>query len=571
MTSAVSKKYNPAFGLFKATLAKNMGIMLLLLCGMLILCPGLFLASLERRVLDHETFNANHPEYLDALFGFLGVTSCIAVIIGNYMSFSYLYKKNSSDVFHALPITRAKLLISRAAASFVTVAVPVTLGYASLFALTAFYPTCALGTFSQIFSAYIVNIVCMAAISSYSLIFIICAGSTFDLILSFAGFNAGSLVIGFMIADLASENLSGYSSQSMADIFKFTSFPAYCGIGAARFAEGDGYAGYLPGKNAGYIICTLLFALFFFAASVLLYNRRKAERGGQPYAYKFIYVVCSIIAGVCGGYILSPIFVFVSGSRLLSVIGIVSFAVGATLTAVVYGAVTERGFKKFTNSLIYGGISLAVYLVVFAVIANGAFGFSSRIPDEKNIESAFIEYRGYSIELDNAGPVIALHKAIIEKDADDFNIDNVDTYHEQFMIIYNLKDGGKFYREYFADIEKVGGEMFSVLNSNERFEDWYKALDGVRESGLYINVFDENGDSFDCKVTKEDCKNLIKIYKEEFKTKGMEIVNANKTGDISVYLQGVGNSYDEYVLSFETNGNFTETRALINTFERIEY
>ena len=567
MTSRVLKnKLNPTFGLFRSTLRKNLGVIVLLAVAMLILCPGLFLTTLPN--VKREDVIPDNPMYLEILFGLCGFASCAFVAIGNFISFSFLYKKNSSDVFCSLPLTGTGLFIARAAASFVTVAIPLTLGYVSLFTLTAFYPAYLLGTFTQILSAYLVNLLCMLFVSGFVLIFIVCAGSAFDLIISFFGFNAAVSVIGFIIANLSSGYLSGFSDESISGIMKSMSPMAYCLASALEFAGSDGSTPYSLAGNIGFILITLCVTAAFFAAAILLFIHRKTERGGQAYAYKFIYVICSILAGICGGYILSAIFSLAGEEKPMSFIGIISFIPGALLTVTVYGAVTDRGFKKFKKSLVYGAVSVAAYLVILAVIMNGAFGFSNRIPQRGDVIYAEIICGDAVINLDESAPVIALHKAIIDKDANDFDKSELSSPHDSVRIRYKLKGGGEMLREYYADMDKVGDEVFKVLNADERFDDYLETVEKLSTDSFEADLCGDD-ESYDCIGTKKQLKEFIKAYREDFSRYGKQIVYGQDEMIISVFSKQ--KEGDEYLFEIKLTDDFTETLSVLDGFNRIEY
>lgn len=577
MTLRVSRnKIGPAAGLFSDTVLKNLGIIILTVVAMLIFCPGFFIATLQEQTFRPENYNQNSPECLTALFGVCGVISVIFVTVANYINFSYLYKKNSSDVFHALPLTRARLLLSRAAAGFVSVLIPVTVGYAALFALTAFYPTYVVGTLSQIASAYLVNILCIMMASAYSLIFIVCAGSAFDLVLSFAGFNAALLVIGLIISAVAEEHLIGYSSENIVEIIKVMSPLAFCAVGASEFALCDDASdvGFSLSANGGFILAVIIYTLVFTVIALILYNYRKAERGGQAYAYKFLYVICSVLAGICGGYLLSRIFLLPSDAGDISVIAGVSFIAGALVTTVAYGAVTDRGFKHFRKSLIYGGISAAVYVVVLAIIMGGAFGFAKRIPDVSKVETASISFDDVYLDIEDASKnnkVIALHKAIVERDADDDIDDEVDTQHTYVRIEYKLKGNGSMWRNYFVDVDKVADELFALYAGDERFEDMNASVDGYK-GNIYFETYDyDEGGCVSYEISKDQLRTLINAYKADLRRIGKDIIKADIYGEHSIGLQAYPRD-EEYFTSdvdFRINKDFSETLSVVYGFEPI--
>ncbi|MBO4433789.1 MAG: hypothetical protein J5852_09700, partial [Clostridia bacterium] len=510
MTLRASKtEKSPTFGLYKATLSKNIGSIILLSVAMLIYCPGFFVASLSQITFRASDYNS--PDALSALYGVSVTLSCILVCVGNYVNFSYLYKKSSSDVFHALPLTRSSLLISRAAACFTGLLIPLTIGYTALACLTVPYPTYAIGTIAQIASAYLVNVLMMAAFSAFSLIFIVCAGSGFDLAVSFFGFNVAVLAVGGIIDSLCESYLSGYSMQS--EFFLRTLSPIYYLAERSVMFANNGYA--LSG-SVGLIFDIIKYTVVFAIVSPLLYRFRKAERGEQAYAYKFIYVICGVLAGICGGFALSEIFIFAVGQKEYSVIGFVAFVAGALITTVVYGAVTDRGFKGFKRSMIIGGGSAVVYGIIAVIIVSGAFGFEGRIPAAKDVTAATVVFDDTTVDFTDARCVIDLHKAIIEKDADDDFDDTVDTPHTYVTIDYNLSGkgnvgNGDMLREYFIDKTKLKEELFAIYASDNRFEKIEKTINAANGKIDIWGDYSEGEDSFtlDGTVSRANAKKII--------------------------------------------------------------
>ena len=192
-----------------------------------------------------------------------------------------------------------------------------------------------------------------------------------------------------------------------------------------------------------------------------------------------------MLAGICGGYALSEIFVLSADTKELSPIGIIFFIVGAIITTVVYGAVTNRGFKRFKKSIVLGVASALVYGVIAIIVASGAFGFEKRIPEKKAISSVVVDFDDAFINFNDADKALKLHKAIIEKKADDEYLDTVDTPHTYVRINYNLDKDGKdvLMREYFVDKVKIKKELFDVYSSDERFTEFEKGLERVKGDG----------------------------------------------------------------------------------------
>ena len=575
MTLRASRiKLSPTLGLLRSTLSKNIGVIVLLIIVMLIFCPGILLAGLST-VNHFRAQDYTSPETLNLLFSVTSVFSCIFICLGNYINFTYLYKKSSSDVFHALPLSRLALMFSRAVAAFLTVLIPVTVGYIGLVLLRIRYPVYVIGTIGQIASAYLVNALLMLAFSGLSLIFIICAGSGFDLVVSFCGFNLAVLAIGAIMDDLCGERLIGYAYAY--DRFAMILSPIYYLVQCGMLFGEKGYS-LTVGSGEVFGILRSIAACFIIAAP--LYNFRKAERGGQAYAYRFLYIRCGVVAGICGGYGLSQIFINVADVSEFSEVGFVTFVIGALITTVVYGAVTERGFKNFKRSLITGAISVAVYGVIISVILTGAFGYETRVPALKRVKTATVTMNNVSVEFSDAKPVTDLHEAIIKSGADDIEEDGEATPHSDIDITYDL-GGSVMNRHYYADLSKVKNELFAIYTSDERFAGLEKALEAKGDKSVWLNgtCYDDYI-SIDSRVTEAEVKELISVYRSELNKVGADFFTERVQNDqiysVTVDIESFGENnayqYNKYTLRNEyiritTSSDFAETNRILEAFK----
>ena len=566
---ALKIKKNPALGLLRVTVQKNTGGIILLSIAMLIFCPGFFIANLSKEIFRPEYYTS--PDVLDAVYGITTVISSVLVCAANYVNCAYLYKKSSSDVFHALPITRGGTLFARAAAGFISVFIPVTIGYIALAFLGIPYPAYAVGTLSQIASAYLVNLLFMLAFSGYSLIFIVCAGSGFDFIVSFGGLNIAVFAVCAIINGLCEDYLSGFVSEfeGLMRIFSPVFNLAKRGV---VFAEGR-----YTFKGMGNTVFGILeFAAAFFIIAALLYRYRKSERCEHAYAYKFIYVLCGVLAGICGGYALSEIFTFAADKREYSIIGFIAFVAGALITTVVYGAVTERGFKGFKRSMAIGGVSAAVYALTAVIILSGAFGFEKRIPKTENITGVTVSLSDTAVDFKNPEAAIALHKAIINKKADEKLSDDFDSAHDYIKIIYTLRSKGidgdnDIIREYFVKTATVKEELFNIYSSDERFAMLENFIDTAKSDRVDINGdYSINADEtalLGGNITREEAKEIIAVYRKELNKTGAEFFSEKQqTGRVaSIYFE-VDNDEGYETEGIYTTSAFKETNKLLRAF-----
>ena len=305
MLKTSSRKVNPFLGMLKFTLTKNLGIIIIVTIVALLYCPGHYLTDFEYYYDAYAHGSAFSIDMIEELLYTVSVVAGILVILFNFMNFTYMYQKCSSDVFHSFPLTRKELLVSRMLAAFIQVLIPVTVVYGTYTVMWAFNPWMS-SSFVQILISYFHTILVMLVCSSFSMIFVVSAGSLFDLSVSFIGANGAILVVAAIINLILEEMLVGYTNSNLNEIMKAVSPLYYSGIGLTNINNVKYYG--LSNQTVEYIIVSIVYTIVFTAITLALYNYRKAEKGGQAYAFKYIYIICSILAGICGGYLVGYMF-----------------------------------------------------------------------------------------------------------------------------------------------------------------------------------------------------------------------------------------------------------------------
>ena len=343
---ALPNKFHAALNLYRLSVKRTAGITLLLTVFSLLFCPGYVIMEINRERTYANVSNisgkiVNFAEFYPLLIVIATVATTAAALLYLFINFSFLYSRSSSDFFHALPVKRGRLLFSRFAASVVPIMLPIAITYISMGCITKLkYVT---GSVKPIALGFCANVLVMLACCAFSLIFIVCAGSVFDLILSFFTFNAGTLLLQIINAELINQFLFGSVTADYSRLLLHSS-PFYYAF--AQLFSLRKFTSARPLMFFG--IKLLILAALSLAAAFLLYNRRRSEKSGVTYAYKFLYVICLFIVGFIGAYCLGII--FSSGEYTVSFW--IFAALGALLSAVTFGAISDRGFKTVKKSLI---------------------------------------------------------------------------------------------------------------------------------------------------------------------------------------------------------------------------
>lgn len=575
MLKTSSRKINPFWNMIGFTTRKNIGIIIVLCIASLIYYPGSFIVEYENILVSTEN-NVNN--YLIENFGVaVTVFSAIIAVLFNMLNFNFLYKKSSSDVFHAFPLTRSELLISRLFSGLVATFIPTLLCYLSFGILLALNSW--MGTFYALFCYFIHTILTVLVCSSFSMIFVICAGSSFDLSISLVGGNLALLAVGWIFESILDETLIGFNGYHTSDVIYNLSPPYFCGVGVSNIDKII-ELGYIKSSFIEFLIRSIIYIVSFTVISLLLYNRRKAEKGETAYAYKFMYLICSLLAGICGGYILGMIF---TGN--ITDVGFWFFAVvGCLLTSVIYGTVTNRGFKGVWQSVLMGVLSAIVLISVAVIGITGGFGYTTRIPDEDKIKTASVYVFNEEIPFENPQQILDLHKAIINKNATDYETayneyNSLSSYNESIKydqsenvkFYYELENGKMMSRNFTVYSPIIAKELLKIYQSDERLAMIKNRIDvtNPQDINLYFYV---NNDYHNVNITESELKEFLQSY-------WLDVQNSDESifsDENYQYLEITGdkkldnNRFEWFGFQFEWHDSFSNTQAFIQNNNLVE-
>ncbi len=532
MLKIYSTNLRPTLGMFKTTLKRNFGIMAIISIGVLLICPGYLLSK--------EELSNSAAQLMIYLLGFVG---CSSVLLFNFVNLSFLYKKPSADVFFALPIKRSGLLLSRAIAGLIFSVLPVTLGYLGLFICNgAIMDT----KMDMIITAYLATLAFMAVCSAFSLIFVVSAGSGFDLGLSFLGVNLGSIFFGLILYFIFSSCLLGYPQN--VDNFELSLFSPFIYFGSllitiTRYSLAEGQL------LAYYLVCLALF-LIFGALSLILFKRRKSEKGGDAYAFKFLYIICTLLISFSGGFLTGYIF---SDNKINTMFWIFS-AVGAILVAIVYGAISNRGFKGLKSSIVTSVSSVLIMAVITSVASTGGFGYKSYIPKAEEVKRVEAVVDGEETVFNDPTPVLKAHNDILEKQL----YNKTSPFSTYFNVKYELKNGDTVMRQYYLNPTKSEELLAEIIFSEEHFNTVLQDIkeSPVNEDWIYVN----EDTSYRSIINRKERLTLINLYKEELK--GVKDLLTLKQENCYIYQ--ISYSRADEAIAELNQGRYRTVRLLIN-------
>ncbi len=554
MTSkALPNSFHPARRLLAYSLKRTSGLTVLMTVVALLACPVYTLLKIER-IYENTAKAYNLNSVAPLLMMITAIASVAAALVYMFINFAFLYSRSSSDFFHSLPTTRTGLLFARFSAGILPIIIPVTLVYGAMCGLKlSKYVECSI---KPILKGYAFNLLILFALAAFSLIFMICAGSIFDLIISFFTFNVGIVLVQLINSSLCQNFLFGYPynyTENIVDAsspfwFAFTKF--------SSILEGE-----LPARAEVLFAVKLLIITFFsLAVSVALYRGRKSEKSGISYAYNFIYIVCGLIVGVLGAFGVGSI--FAEGD--INLVFWVFAVVGGVLAAITFGAINDRGFKTIKKSAIMGAVSVALLGSFTVILITGCFGYSKRVPAANKIESITVEFTGMQMTVKEPETVLQLHGKIVN------NEDNGGDY---LNIDYTLKNGKHFVRTYNRinysnymplllglykspeHINSIRSEILGNITTNRSvYTTGYVSADGDENSTEEVGTEE-------IAVTEAQLKELVEAYISDLpKATYRSITNECL---LALQISGVDKNFRYTYISLNVEDTFENTQRVI--------
>lgn len=573
-----SNSINPRSNLFKFTVKRNIGVIILFTLIMLLVCPGYVLNEISEVLISpsYTRHAYNLTVNLNIVCVAVSITVCALSALFCFMNFSFLYSKKSSDVYYALPLTRNELFLSRFLASTVPLLVPTALCYLSLW-FVSLTPYAKISV-PALVACFVISAVAMFMTASVTMLFTVCSGNVLDLLISFFGVNIGLILCAIIFSGLCNELLLGYSSSDSYGKISLVSpfFYAVWRVGAMSRIFTHGGWSHIFGNIWVFLVRLLVTGAVSFTASIILHRRRKSEKCEESYAFSFMYYACSLIIAFVVSDVLGELF----GAYTISSVRFWVFAaVGSVLAAVTYGAISDRGFKTVKKSILTGLIPVAALGLIAVILANGGLGYKTRIPAAHTVKNATYSSFGYDVKFDSPELVTALHKKAIESakrfvEIDEYYTDtdvtesNYNRTYQYIDLEYDLVGGRTLKRSYHIAIKDCVDELLAIYRSDE----YGKALKA--QAALFVRsgitaydygAYENESDSAFANgmVTGNTFERLIDAYVSDIKNATEASIYQENVRHIQIDSRTENNnnyiSIDLYVES-----GFTETLSILD-------
>lgn len=605
MTSTISsnKERHPFLSVYLWSLRRHMGVGILYSILLFLALPlGVMLAhmSVSTAYSDNQSdsYRGLDPTIFQGFFA-AAVTPIVLLftLIVSAMLFSYLHKKRSADLFGALPLKRNSLLCAQLLSALTIILAPLILMWL-LSVLWVPYDF-SHNPQSMLFDFLLALLICVVSCLSFSLFCAVCAGTTFDMIVSILFLNIIYPAAVFLFTWFTACMLPGFGSG----VLKATFVTALCPFGAVF----DGYTASGGGLTA-YYCWWAFFTVAMLTASLLLNRKRRAEHAETSFAYKApalaIRFIATMACGIAFGWILSSIFYFGEKTNVLAFL--IGLLIGSFVCHLILEAIYFRGFKGLKKSLIYYGAAALVTVVLYLSLAGGFFGYVTRVPlaDEvDNVSISAIDVNAYDFEgmeddsvtlrePENIQNVIGLHRQYIgyinaTNSYSPPNPLNFLSGRGGYNITYHLKDGRtitRSYTKYYIDVNDSSDYRGNLLASSEyqqqafaiftrkpfelkRVNVYRESKEGPRNEKEFIPTPDQSAELLEALrsdfegFTSEDFLNDLISYSLE--------TNQDVSSNIylSLYYKELNPSYGSPYDYFTVSSHFENTLRVLKKYD----
>lgn len=392
------------------------------------------------------------------------VSIMISAVFGA-MQFSYLTKNSSVGFIHSLPVNRRQIFFSYYLSGVVTVLIPQAAMALVCLAIDWQY------RFLFPLIVFAVGAVYSVGVYSFGVMMSFFSANTVGCVV-FTGFGlATPAIIESFIRDIMESRLYGY--YNTVDLW----------ISEYIYLLPEGV---LSARGLIYAAAIVLFT----SCAYILFVKRPSESAGDLIAFPGIRgiatVICSILAGIYGYLIFGRSFV--------------SFAIFGVICGVLVNFVIKKRFDLKT-ALIHAGVVAVTAFVIFSVFTFDITGFERRVPKTEDIESVkfYPGYRGNDVvyyvggqplyrsddifritDKEGIDAVRDFHTAMLDHRKDTMEASHYpedtrssgssiyDPYSsENFVIVYELKNGSTMYRTYTASYGRDRDALVKVLSRKQ--------------------------------------------------------------------------------------------------------
>lgn len=549
------KKQNTTLNLLGFSLKKNIGFAFIATVILGIICMSIALDGINAQWDGHDLRSTLR---LFAIFTII-VSGGTATVL-SIANFNYMFSKPATDMFHSLPISHAKLLLTRAASTFVGSLIPYTAGYVifAFVSMPAWKNASGIaGSFFDVYGEGILLLLVYTAILTLHAAF---AGNAVGYLSVIAATQIGVPLFIFVIVCFAERYLTGYT------ISDGTLNTATCFSVMARgiYLYGERVISLTFAKQIiptlAIILAVPVSAVLFYLA-VIVYRMRRSESAGLAFSFRIAKYFTALILSVAVGHCLGMFFSLINSDSVYWIFAVA----GTVLAAIVIFTVVDKGFSTIKHALVCAGVSIAILVTTSSGVLIYSDSYNNYIPKVNDITHVSININGTTLDFnDNFNLITDIHKTAITPEDDNYyeigtkkfvplGYSFLDGY-SNMEITYTLKNGKTVKRLYESFDAMYNAPLLKIMQSKEYADKLTKSLTSRFSD---INVELNQGGGYDnCSYRIEDPKTemapIISAYLSD-----LDVLSAE---DLKNAIKG--NGYDEiiYISSWDSANNYFHIR-----------
>lgn len=324
------------------------------------------------------------------------------------LQYAFLYRRQSTDLIHSLPIRRRHILLLNYAAGALLILMPLLANF--LITLAA-----AFGFGSTEFSlpeAFLFLATCtISALALLSICTLVCvlSGTLFDSIVYSLGVYFFLPVLAMAAIQTVQNMLRGFvspdggflslSSPALLPSYLQNTFPTLArtqGLRAGAFGLVGGSARMDEVMQTAVPLFAALGIWLLLAAGLLFlalfcYDRRRSELSGRTGFNNPLTLLLKFSASILGGLLFSGLFIATSGSDAVW-LRLLGSVFGSVLIYCVAECILARGFSTLRRALPMVGAGALLPVIFLVVLSCGGLGFEARLPAAENVEKVEIAF-----------------------------------------------------------------------------------------------------------------------------------------------------------------------------------
>ncbi len=323
----------------------------------------------------------------------LAVPVCVVFILCyTIRAFGFMHTRRSVDLFHAIPVRRAPLLMGSYMAGLFSICVPLAASVGLTELVCVYYQVPAPIGPVMFWEAFGVTALLMAAFLTMTVFLMVVSGTLVNYAISLAAVLFGWPCAVFIVNLTMSLFLPGYVSVLPSGVYT-----ALCPFGAVYHVIPNTVYYMLemlfpdvsfgePGRyliSPFFLLWWILFTLVLLGGSVFYYCRRKSECAENHFSFALARGCIRSLLSVGAGLGLGAVLGVALDSNLLYLVGIV---IGALFTHIIYQIIMVRSFRRMWLTIPAYVFTIICTGAFLYVLYNGGLGYVQRIPDPAQVE-----------------------------------------------------------------------------------------------------------------------------------------------------------------------------------------